>query len=110
MSDVISIKEGGKSVHEILARYQLNPDEPILQQQQHKGHADVWANVKIWFVHFASNRHKIYQMRTSHADLSSSSTGLDFRNIWHSLRCIWNNRYQPRFTRCLGRLPKVQRC
>jgi hypothetical protein len=41
MSDVISIKEGGKSVYEILARYQLNPDEPISQQQQHKGHADV---------------------------------------------------------------------
>jgi hypothetical protein len=31
-------------------------------------------------------------MRTSHADLSSSSTGLDFRNIWHSLRCTWQSR------------------
>jgi hypothetical protein len=38
---VISIKEGGKSAYETLARYQLSPDEPISQQQQHKGHADV---------------------------------------------------------------------
>jgi hypothetical protein len=44
-------------------------------------------NVKMWFFYFASYGHKIYQIRTSLANLSSSSPGQYFCNIWHTLWC-----------------------